>query len=593
MANDGSSQQIELLRNIFEMFSSFKDAKDFTDVVVVVEEKEFPCHRVILAAVSGFFKGAMTSDMKEGREGRITLHGVTEDVFSALLTSIYELKNVLTDDNLFDIWAAADILQVRFIIAQCVVKCKEVFDSRLSTKNCVEYLTKVSLLDQTARRRVLEFTGSHFSDLDVQIKVSLLRVDDLKSLLTLKELKLHSEDEVIECALKWAVNNQVSASQEETTEQDTSDSESATSASILADVLECSRYLLITEGCLHGTLATNPLVKSDPRCQSILEKISCYQALPHLHQTWCPPAAVHRENSGMANVLVVCQFSNPGQLQALDLSDMTWKQITLYNTDTVEFDSPNANVLCHKSEIYVLYNNQLNKHFPKFEKGQFIPFSNGIIRVAYDSLYVYSKDEEGNQQIARAKWFNFPAIFSNGKREYKDLGCFGEGSIHGKKIADVIYIGTTEVIFCVGDVGSYTIITADETYKQYYTYPNQLGSSSRLVTFRNDKDAFVLQENGRLWRLQVDDVLDVKITQELVLWYGEVSLNGAVLYNDQLVIVGNFLSQSEVLTTVDRSLPGVFLGVMIIKSCCTGDNGWPNITLAELPKNVLERMIDQ
>ena len=147
MADGGSRQEIELTRNIFQNIVSFKENKTLTDVVVVAGEAEFPCHQVVLASASDFFKTALT-DMREAREGKIALQGVSEGVFSALLTSIYQQKNVLTDDNLFDIWAAADMLQMRFLIAQCVEKCNEMFDTKLSTENCVEYLTQVSLLDQ-------------------------------------------------------------------------------------------------------------------------------------------------------------------------------------------------------------------------------------------------------------------------------------------------------------------------------------------------------------------------------------------------------------------------------------------------------------
>ena len=588
MADDISSQSYEigLTKNIFEEFIFFKDEKIFSDVVVVVEEVEFPCHRVILAAASDFFKAALTTDMKEAKERRISLHGITKDVFSTLLSSIYGNKNVLTDDNFFDVWAAADMLRMRFIIAQL----KEVFDSKLSSENCVDYLAKVRLLDQTAKQNVLEFIGNHFSRLKVQLKVQLLKVDELRSLLAMTNLNLYAEDEVIECALKWAKVNHISASQEPA-EENSSDPRAETflngarsdSVNDLTDILECTRYLLISEGCLHGTLAMHPLVKSNPRCQSLVEKISYYHAHPHLHQSWCPPAAVHRERSNLANVLLVCQLTNFGQLQALDLRDMTWKDILIIG------HMPNAKVLYYKSIVYVLFNNQLSKYLPKFEVGQPVPFSEGIIRVSYDALYVYTTDSGDSTQVLRTKLFNFSSIFNNGKLQYKSLGCIGEGMIDGKRIVNVILIGPVEIIFCVGDEDSYTtIIWVNEQDKLHGIYPYQLVSSSRLVVFRHDKEAFALQENGCLWRIQLgDDLFQINITRELVLWDGEKSLNGAVLYNDQLMIVGDFQDQSEVSTMLDHSLSGVFHSVVMIKRSYSYGDGCPDIALAELPKNIL------
>ena len=136
MAEYTNDREIDITIDFFEALSCLKDEATLTDVVVVVVgEVEFPCHRVILAAASDFFKAAITTDMREAREGQITLHDVTADVFSTLPSSIYEHKNVLTDHNLFDVWAAADMLQMRSIIAQCAVKCKKIFETVLSTEN--------------------------------------------------------------------------------------------------------------------------------------------------------------------------------------------------------------------------------------------------------------------------------------------------------------------------------------------------------------------------------------------------------------------------------------------------------------------------
>ncbi|KAK3700633.1 hypothetical protein RRG08_032433 [Elysia crispata] len=135
MAECTNDREIDITIDFLEALSCLKDEAILTDVVVVVGEAEFSCHRVILAAASEFFKAAITTDMREAREGKITLRDVTADVFSTLLSSIYEHKNVLTDDNLFDVWAAADMLQMRSIIAQCAVKLKKIFETVLSTEN--------------------------------------------------------------------------------------------------------------------------------------------------------------------------------------------------------------------------------------------------------------------------------------------------------------------------------------------------------------------------------------------------------------------------------------------------------------------------
>ena len=597
MSDKRTDSEDNATKDFFQSLFCMKDEATLTDVVVVVGEAEFSCHRVILAAASEFFKAAITTDMREAREGQITLYDVTADVFSTLLSSIYEHKNVLTDHNLFDVWAAADMLQMRSIIAQCIAKCKKIFDTKLSTENCVDLLTKVRLLDHRTKQRALKFIRNHFTDMNIQLKMRLFKVGELKSLLNMKRLNVHSENNLIGNMLLWFEGNQHS----KPAGRDSSDSKTATSLSApgsvsvhdFADILECTRYLLISEACLHGALAIHPLIKSDPRCRSIVEKISYYQAHPHLHQSWCPPAAVHRENSGMTNVLLVCQLTNTGHLEALDLRDMTWKQITL---ESVNLPSDFSTVLYYKSEIYIHCNKRLDKHFPKFEVGRSLPFSEGIIRFVYDSLYMYStearKDTDGEVEtiVQPVKLCNFPASF-NSKLQFKPVLAIDDGLIDGMKIADVIHIGLTQIIFLVDDKGvqeSYTVLTCNEIFTTRRRYPNQLGSSSRLVTFSHYREAFTLQENGCLWRIQLgEDLMELKIIQELVLWEGEISLNGAVLYNDQLVIVGDFPNQMRVSAALDRSLPGVFSKIRKVIKRCSDGIGHPEISLAMLPKSLL------
>ncbi len=76
---------------------ALRDEEFLTDFVVVVEEKEFKVHRVILAAHSPVFKKMFETEMREQKEGRVVLDDVTPDVIEELLTYMYtgELPNLM------------------------------------------------------------------------------------------------------------------------------------------------------------------------------------------------------------------------------------------------------------------------------------------------------------------------------------------------------------------------------------------------------------------------------------------------------------------------------------------------------------------
>ncbi|GFR99163.1 kelch-like family member 35 [Elysia marginata] len=148
MAEKVNENDIKTAEKIFEALTALKDEGTLSDVIVSVKGKEFPCHRAQLAAVSGFFKKCLTTDMKEAREGKIELKDITEKTFSTLLACIYGGKYVLRKDNFFDIWTAADMLDINFITAQCL----DFLVENVSNINYVGYLCKARLLSEQGKQ---------------------------------------------------------------------------------------------------------------------------------------------------------------------------------------------------------------------------------------------------------------------------------------------------------------------------------------------------------------------------------------------------------------------------------------------------------
>ena len=604
MDSEAKNKDFETARKICDVLASIRDDKTFSDVVVVAGDREFPCHRAILAAASEFFKSALTTDMREARERRITLHDVSVKMFSTLLECIYGGKYVLTEENLFDVWKAADMLQITVLTDQCMDLFKEICSTKMSDNNCIDYFCKVRLFNQQAVSTVLDFIHKNFTTLGIRFKAGLLTMDELKSLIAHRKLEVGCEDQTIEFVLKWAEKNKDSILTEPSTE-DSSDCVSPTSQSgrTLADVLECTRYLLISGGCLNGTLATHPLVNDDPKCQIIVDKIARYQAQPHLHQTWCPPAAIHREQGELTNVLLLCQVDRDGQLTALNLEKMVWENVTLAGVGGQAYGPRkflfNDFELCDQMKflyydcyLYFIYRNKIYSYSLETKESRWMMYNSSessLLSVVNESIFVYSRYNYGNQTgVSRQRLFHFPSKFNKLDLQYNSRSTISSGRMNGMHIKAVTSIGSTEIVFCGrDDVDYYTIFSTSESSNSCFSYQNKIPSASRLVTLRHDKEVFVLQENGHLWRIQRGESINqFQISFELVLWDGEVSLNGAVLYNDQLMVVGDFQDQKQLSDTLDRSLPGVFKSVRKIKIFQSGVGSCPGIALAVLPKSL-------
>ena len=589
MDSEAKNKDAETARKVL---AYIRDDQTFSDVVVVAGDREFPCHRAILAASSEYFKVALTTDIREARGRRITLHDVSEEVFSTLLDYVYGGKYVLTEENLFDVWKAADMLQITVINDQCMGLFKEFCSTKMSVNNCVDYFCKVRLFNQQAQSIVLDFIYKNFTTLGIRLKAGLLTMEELKSLISHKNLEVWCEDQTIEFVLNWAEENKDSIRPKPSTKY-SSECVSSTSqcGPTLADVLECTRYLLISGGCLRGTLTTNPLVKDDPKCRVIVKKIARYQAQPHLQQTWCPPAAIHREQSELTNVLLLCQVDSNGQLTALNLGKMVWEEVTLARVGGLTCST--MKFLYYDCTLYYISGNQIYSYSLETEESRGMMYNtseNSVLSVVNESIFVYKCNNGDRTGVEKQRLFHFPSKFNKRDHQHNSPSVIGSGYMDGMHIKAVTSIGSTQIVFCGrDDVEYYTILSASESGIPYFPCQDIIPSSSRLVTLRHDKEVFVLQENGHLWRIQRGESVDeIQISFELVLWDGEFSLNGAVLYNDQLMVVGKFPNQKELSDTLDRSLPGVFKSVRKVKICQSGVGSCPGIALAVLPKSLFQ-----
>lgn len=97
--------------------------EEFADFTLIVKEKEFSVHRVILAARSPFFAKMFKSDMQEAADKRGELKDIEPDTFEEMLKFIYSGRLTATADHLaMDLFIAADLMQVEGLKEICVEK---------------------------------------------------------------------------------------------------------------------------------------------------------------------------------------------------------------------------------------------------------------------------------------------------------------------------------------------------------------------------------------------------------------------------------------------------------------------------------------
>ncbi|CAL1539782.1 unnamed protein product, partial [Lymnaea stagnalis] len=168
------------------------------DFVVEVEGKEFKCHRLILSACSGFFRGLLRSGMKESQKRKTKLEGVSMETFASILEILYTGCDNVTRDNMLNVWQAADQLLIKFVSDNCV--------DFIKNNICNETVISVwKVASQLMNNNIIElyFVKKNYEHVIKSNAFLCLLYNDLLEIIQSQDLVVSCEDVVIESIFKW------------------------------------------------------------------------------------------------------------------------------------------------------------------------------------------------------------------------------------------------------------------------------------------------------------------------------------------------------------------------------------------------------
>ena len=189
--------------------AQFRDERQFIDVRLKVCEDIFPAHRIVLAANSDYFHAMFTAKMKaESNQEVIELkdESISSTAVKIVMDSIYTGDLCVNEENVFEVLAAADHLQVTTVVQQCCDFLKRDFiQLRLDVNN---YCLLSTVADRHGMRDQQEAAekkmASMFKDIsegeEFQTNIS---ADQLFSLLSRDDLNAPSETFVLKSVMQW------------------------------------------------------------------------------------------------------------------------------------------------------------------------------------------------------------------------------------------------------------------------------------------------------------------------------------------------------------------------------------------------------
>ncbi|KAK0048927.1 kelch-like protein 40 [Biomphalaria pfeifferi] len=365
----------EVAYGIVQGLSDFWKCEELQDFTVTLGTTKFGCHRFLLAACSGFFRGLFRSGMKETELKYVNVEDISSETFEFILETLYTGRGVLTNDNVIDIWRAAHQLQITFLIRECenfVIKT-------LSFENYVDYFLTGRLLNsETVSQTVWSFILKNSNDFFRTHCFNELPLSDVLNVIRSQDLVVKSEHDVINAILRWVeftsvkdhggtnqnVQNMVEKRDETNTlkavvdNHDDKCSDTCNNMAVssqhekekelftnngnrrkyLFTLLSNARLCLTSQTCLEK-LARHPLVCYSTKVKDLVIDALLYQLQTENKRSgqW-PSGAIHRNNSPLVNVAIVPgRFGMTVNIRVFCFSTQTWFRLENKALDVVKF----------------------------------------------------------------------------------------------------------------------------------------------------------------------------------------------------------------------------------------------------------------
>ena len=233
------------------------------DATLSVEGKKFPVHRNVLCASSAYFQVMFTSGMAESFADHVEIHGIQADIFDAILDFIYTGKVEVSEDNVQQLLPASKMLQIEDI----EVICCDFFKHELDSSNCVGIYTFSDAHSCfNLSKSALDFIHRNFVEVSKQEEFLHLTKTSLLQMLESEELKIESEEQVFEAAMRWVVHD-LSRGRE-----------------ALGNILERIRLPLVSPKFLEQYLVTCQSASIKRMLAGILDGYRNYQSLARSQQ---------------------------------------------------------------------------------------------------------------------------------------------------------------------------------------------------------------------------------------------------------------------------------------------------------------------
>ncbi|XP_038656114.1 kelch-like protein 29 isoform X1 [Scyliorhinus canicula] len=298
----------ELQTEMLKELNQQRRAKEFTDLKITVEGKEFEVHQNVLASCSLYFKELIkraSKDNKNGEKLELTISNINADVLEMLLEFVYTGSLIINSGNAKTLLEAASKFQFRTFCKVCV----SFLEKQLTATNCLGILAMAEAMHCNELHNMAKaYALQNFPEVTTQDEVLNVSKDDLIAFLSNDNLNTKAEELVYEAVIKWIKKDPTNRTQH------------------VSELLAVVRLPFIHPSYLLNVVDNEELIKSSEACRDLVNEAKRYHMLPHARQEMQTPRTRPRLSAGVAEVIVLV-----GGRQMIGMSQRDLTAVSCFN----------------------------------------------------------------------------------------------------------------------------------------------------------------------------------------------------------------------------------------------------------------------
>ena len=154
-----------------------RDEKALMDFKIHVKDDEFPCAKFVMAAHSPMLRAMLSSNMAEVAKQEIRLDHIRKDIIQIILDYMYCEDVNFHKDNLMELVAATDFLQMTELKEMCLGEVPDI----LEPGNVVEWWKEARKMNyDTIKKQCEEIIAANFKQISQQIDFLNLDVKEME-----------------------------------------------------------------------------------------------------------------------------------------------------------------------------------------------------------------------------------------------------------------------------------------------------------------------------------------------------------------------------------------------------------------------------